>query len=72
LLIGNSSPADFGAPGLDVEVGWLDGGTLTVTGNSFAAPWVAGLVTRIVAAHPRLRPYEVKTVLRAIAANTCD
>jgi subtilisin family serine protease len=72
LLIGNSSPADFGAPGLDVEVAWLDGGTLTVTGNSFAAPWVAGLVTRIVAAHPRLRPYEVKTVLRAIAANTCD
>lgn len=69
LLISDRSPADFGAPGLEVEVPWLDGGTLTVTGNSFAAPWVAGLVTRVLAAHPRMRPYEVKTVLRALALN---
>jgi subtilisin family serine protease len=69
LLISDRPPADFGAPGIDVEVAWLDGGTLTVTGNSFAAPWVAGLATRIIAAHPDMRPYEVKAVLRAIAAN---
>lgn len=69
LLIADSAPADFGAPGLDVTVAWLDGGSLTVTGNSFAAPWVAGLATRVVAAHPELRPYEVKTVLRNLAAN---
>lgn len=69
LLIGETAPADFGAPGIDVDVAWLDGGTLTVTGNSFAAPWVAGLATRILAAHPHLRPYEVKAVLRSLAAN---
>jgi subtilisin family serine protease len=69
LLIADSAPADFGAPGIDVTVAWLNGGFLTVTGNSFAAPWVAGLATRIVAAHPELRPYEVKTILRNLADN---
>ena len=69
LLIADTAPADFGAPGLDVPVAWLDGATITVTGNSFAAAWVSGLAARIVGAHPELRPYEVKTVLRALAAN---
>jgi subtilisin family serine protease len=69
LLIADTAPADFGAPGLDLPVAWLDGGTITATGNSFAAPWVAGLAARILAAHPELRPYEVKTVLRGLAAN---
>jgi subtilisin family serine protease len=69
LFIAENGPADFGAPGLDVTVAWLDGGRLTVTGNSFAAPWVAGLAARIVARHPELRPYEVKAVLRNLAAN---
>lgn len=69
LRIGDAAPADFGAPGVDTEVAWLDGGTLTVTGNSFAAPWVAGLAARILAAHPRLRPYEVKAILRNLAEN---
>jgi subtilisin family serine protease len=69
LLIADTAPADFGAPGLDVPLAWLDGGTITATGNSFAAAWVTGLAARIVAAHPELRPYEVKTVLRALAAN---
>ncbi len=31
-------PADFGAPGIDLEVPWLSGGTIVLTGNSFAAP----------------------------------
>ena len=39
------------------------------TGNSFAAPHIAGLVTRIVGAHPGVTPAEVKTVLRALADN---
>ena len=69
LLIADTAPADFGAPGLDVPLAWLDGATITATGNSFAAAWVTGLAARIVAAHPELRPYEVKTVLRALAAN---
>lgn len=62
-------PADFGAPGIDVEVPWLSGGSIVATGNSFAAPHVAGLAARLLSKHPQLTPYEVKTVLRAVASN---
>lgn len=62
-------PADFGAPGIDLEVPWLSGGTIVSTGNSLAAPHVSGLVARMLSKHPHLAPYEVKTVLRAVASN---
>jgi subtilisin len=62
-------PVDFGAPGIDVEVPWLSGSTIVSTGNSFAAPHVTGLVARLLSKHPYLTPYEVKTVLRAVASN---
>ncbi|MEO6206083.1 MAG: S8 family serine peptidase [Mycobacteriales bacterium] len=62
-------PVDFGAPGIDVEVAWVGGGTLVSTGNSFAAPHVTGLVARILSKHPDLTPYEVKSVLRAVCSN---
>jgi subtilisin len=62
-------PVDFGAPGIDVEVPWLSGSTIVSTGNSFAAPHVTGLVARLLSKHPHLTPYEVKTVLRAVASN---
>jgi subtilisin family serine protease len=60
---------DFGAPGIDIEVAWLSGSTIVSTGNSFAAPHVTGLVARLLSKHPHLTPYEVKTVLRAVASN---
>jgi subtilisin len=62
-------PTDFGAPGIDVRVPWLAGSTIVSTGNSFAAPHVTGLVARLLSKRPHLRPYEVKTVLRAVASN---
>ena len=62
-------PAEWGAPGIDVEVAWLGGGTMTVTGNSFAAPVIAGHVARILATHPELTVWQVRTVLAALAAN---
>jgi subtilisin len=62
-------PVEFGAPGIDVEVAWLGGGTIVSTGNSFAAPHVAGLVARMLSKHPSLSPVEVKTVLRAVSRN---
>jgi subtilisin len=62
-------PADFGAPGIDIHVPWLSGSTIVSTGNSFAAAHVSGLVARLLSKHPHLRPYEVKTVLRAVAGN---
>lgn len=64
-----SPPAEFGAPGIDLEVAWLNGTRIRCTGNSFAAPHVTGLVARILSKHPHLTPYDVKTVLRAVADN---
>ncbi len=62
-------PVEFGAAGVDVDVAWLDGGSITATGNSFAAPVVAGHAARVLGAHPGLTPFQVKTVLQALADN---
>jgi subtilisin len=62
-------PVEFGAHGIDVRVPWRDGTWITATGNSFAAPHITGLVTRILARHPGLTLFQVKVILRALAAN---
>jgi subtilisin len=69
LDVNPAPPTDFGAPGIDIRVPWLSGTTIMSTGNSFAAPHVTGLVARLLSKHPHLAPYEVKTVLRAVASN---
>ncbi|HZQ38184.1 MAG TPA: S8 family serine peptidase [Dehalococcoidia bacterium] len=69
LLYNPVPPVDFGAPGINVDVAWLGGGHMTVMGNSFAAPQVAGLAARILGKHPGLTPWQVKTVLRAVSRN---
>jgi subtilisin family serine protease len=60
-------PVEFGAYGLDVDVAWRGGGRIVATGNSFAAPHIAGYAARIRAAHPGASPFEVKTILAATA-----
>jgi subtilisin family serine protease len=60
-------PVEFGAYGLDVDVAWKDGGRIVATGNSFAAPHIAGYAARIRGAHPAASPFEVKTILAATA-----
>jgi subtilisin family serine protease len=62
-------PVEFGARGIDVEVAWLDNQYATNTGNSFAAPHIAGIVALIRAKHPELTPFQIKTVLMACATN---
>ena len=62
-------PVEFAAFGVDVDAAWRGGGRLVVTGNSFAAPHIAGLAARIRAAHPGITPFEVKTLLAATADN---
>jgi subtilisin family serine protease len=64
-----SPPVEFGAPGIDIEVAWSDKSSCVVTGNSFAAPHIAGIVALIRSKHPELRPFEIKTVLFACANN---
>jgi subtilisin family serine protease len=62
-------PAEWGACGIDVDVPWLGGGMLNVTGNSFAAPVVAGHLARIAGAHPGITVWQAKTVLAQLAVN---
>ena len=64
-------PVEFGAYGVDVEVAWRDGGRIVATGNSFAAPHIAGIAALIRAKHPTASPFEVKAILAA-TANTAS
>ena len=60
-------PVEFGAHGLDVDVAWRGGTRIRATGNSFAAPHLAGRAALIRAEHPDASPFEVKTILAATA-----
>jgi subtilisin family serine protease len=60
---------EFGAPGVNVTVAWLGGKLWTVTGNSFSAPHISGLVATILGKNPVLTPFQIKTMLRATARN---
>lgn len=62
-------PVEWGAWGVDVPIAWKDGGVTVATGNSFAAPHIAGLVALILAKHPGMTPFEVKAILAAVADN---
>ncbi len=62
-------PVEFGAPGVNVTVAWLGGQQRTVTGNSFSAPHISGLIAKILGKHPGLTPFQIKTILRATARN---
>ena len=62
-------PVEFGALGINVRVPWLRGGWITATGNSFAAPRISGLIAQILSKHPGLALFQVKVILRALAAN---
>ncbi|HUP27815.1 MAG TPA: S8 family serine peptidase [Chloroflexia bacterium] len=62
-------PVEFGAPGINVRVAWRGGTWITATGNSFAAPHIAGLAARILSKHRHLNPAQLKVILRALSAN---
>ena len=47
-------PVEFGAPGININVGWLGGKNVTVTGNSFSAPHITGMTFRAPPALPVL------------------
>ena len=62
-------PVEFFARGLNVDVAWLGGETINATGNSFATPHVAGLCALVVGKHPKLTPFQLKSVLHLTATN---
>ncbi len=55
------------APGVDVKTTWPGGGYRQLTGNSFACPYVVGIISLLMEAYPNLTPFQVKTILYAIA-----
>ncbi|RPH36412.1 MAG: serine protease, partial [Chloroflexi bacterium] len=69
LYYNPNPPVEFGAWGVDVPIAWKDGTETVATGNSFAAPHVAGMAALILSKHPGLTPFELKAVLTAIADN---
>ena len=62
-------PVEFFARGVDVEVGWLDGGRIRSTGNSLATPHMAGICALVLAKHPELTPFQLKSLLYLTASN---
>lgn len=69
VLYNPQPPVEFFAQGQNVRVGWLNGSSIRTTGNSFATPRIAGLCAQILAKHPQVTVFELKSVLYQIAAN---
>lgn len=55
------------APGVEVKTTWPGGGYRQLTGNSFACPYVVGIIALMMEAYPNLTPFQVKSVLYTIA-----
>jgi len=64
-----SPPVEFFGRGVNVEVPWLGGRSLTVSGNSFATPHMTAICALILAKHPELTPFQLKSVLFLTATN---
>ncbi|WP_405486856.1 S8 family serine peptidase [Streptomyces sp. NBC_00096] len=62
-------PVEFRARGVRVPVASPGGGTVRNTGNSFAAPHMAGIAALVLSKHPWLTPFQLKSVLYHCAAN---
>jgi subtilisin family serine protease len=62
-------PVEFFARGVRVDVAWIGGSTVRATGNSFATPHMTGICARILGNHPKLTPFQLKSVLYLTADN---
>jgi subtilisin len=62
-------PVELYARGIDVDAAWLGRRTMRVTGNSFATPHISGICALVLGKHPRLTPFQLKTVLLTTASN---
>jgi subtilisin len=62
-------PVEFFARGVNVEIAWVGGGKIVSTGNSFATPHMSGICALILAKHPQLTPFQLKSVLYLTSSN---
>lgn len=62
-------PVELFARGLGVEVAWIGGGRIVAAGNSFATAHISGVCALILAKHPELTPFQLKSVLYATSTN---
>ena len=58
---------EFIGHGENVKVAAAGGGYTSMTGTSFACPAISGLCALLVGACPDLRPFDVKSALRALS-----
>ena len=65
-------PVEFYGRGVDIEVAWRGGGTVRSSGNSFATAHISGICALILAKHPELTPFELKSVLYLTANNVTE
>jgi subtilisin len=64
-----NAPVEFFGRGVNVDVPWLGGRTIRVSGNSFATPHMSAICALILSKHPELTPFQVKSVLYLTATN---
>ena len=69
VLYNPRPPVEFFGHGTNVDVAWLGGVRTRITGNSFAAPHVAGYCALTMAKHMGLTPFQVKTLLYLTSDN---
>jgi subtilisin family serine protease len=65
-------PVEFFARGSGIEVAWMGGGRIRTSGNSFATAHISGICALIMSKHPKLTPFELKSVLCQTANNVSD
>ena len=58
---------EFAAPAAEVRVPWKQGGHRVMTGSSFAAAWLSGMLARLLSVHPDVDPLLAKSLLRRVA-----
>jgi subtilisin len=69
FYVNPTPPVEFFARGLNLDIAWLGGQTIRATGNSFATPHIAAFCALILAKHPQLTPFQLKSVLHLTAGN---
>jgi subtilisin family serine protease len=69
VLYNPRPPVEFFGYGTNVEVAWPGGTRTRITGNSLAAPHLAGYCALAMSKHPGLSPFQVKNLLYLTADN---